>query len=73
MQLATAETVLGNFDNASLSQFGVTTSFYKKDGKYMVKTEGPDGKLQDYEIKYAFGVEPLQQYLIEFPGGRLQA
>jgi len=73
MQPATAKTVLGDFDNASLSQFGVTTSFYKKDGKYMVKTEGPDGKLQDYEIKYAFGVDPLQQYLIEFPGGRLQA
>ena len=39
----------------------------------MVRTEGPDGKLKDYEIKYTFGVEPLQQYLIEFPGGRLQA
>ena len=73
MQPATAETVLGNFDNARLTQFGVTTSFYKKDGKYMVNTEGPDGKLQDYEIKYAFGVQPLQQYLIEFPGGRMQA
>ena len=39
----------------------------------MVRTEGQDGKLKDYEIKYTFGVDPLQQYLIEFPGGRLQA
>jgi len=39
----------------------------------MVRTEGPDGKLQDYSIAYTFGVEPLQQYLIAFPGGRLQA
>ena len=73
MQPASGETVLGDFDNASLNQFGVTSSFYMKDGKFMVQAEGTDGKLQDYEIKYTFGVEPLQQYLIEFPGGRMQA
>jgi len=73
MQPATAGSVLGNFDNASLTHFGVTTSFYKKDDRFMVRTEGPDGKLQDYQIKYTFGVDPLQQYLIEFPGGRMQA
>jgi len=73
MQVASEETVLGDFDNASLLHFGVTTSFYRKDGRFMVRTEGPDGKLQDYEIKYTFGVVPLQQYLIEFPGGRMQA
>jgi Tfp pilus assembly protein PilF len=73
MQPATVETVLGNFANASLTHLGVTTSFYKKNGKFMARTEGPDGRLQDYEIKYTFGVEPLQQYLIEFPGGRMQA
>jgi len=72
MQPATTKTVLGDFDNASLAQFGVTTYFYKKGGKYMVNTEGPDSKLQDYEFKYTFGVEPLQQYLIEFPDGRLR-
>ena len=45
----------------------------RRDGKYVVNTDGPDGKLHDYEIKYAFGVHPLQQYLIELPGGRMQA
>jgi predicted CXXCH cytochrome family protein len=39
----------------------------------MVRTDGPDGALHDYEIRYTFGVYPLQQYLIEMPGGRLQA
>ena len=73
MQVANNNTVLGDFDNATVSIFGVTSSFFKKDGKFMVRTDGPDGKLQDYEIKYAFGVDPLQQYLIEFPGGRMQA
>ncbi|NNG13164.1 MAG: hypothetical protein HKM88_07950, partial [Halobacteria archaeon] len=73
MQPVNAKSVLGDFAGASLTHFGVTSSFYTKDDKFMVRTEGPDGKLQDYVIKYVFGVEPLQQYLIEFPGGRLQA
>ncbi|MFW2440788.1 MAG: tetratricopeptide repeat protein [Arenicellales bacterium] len=73
MQEANEKTVLGDFKNASLTHYGVTSSFFKKGRLYMVRTEGPDGKLQDYTIKYTFGVEPLQQYLIEFPGGRLQA
>ena len=37
-----------------------------------MRTDGPDGALHDYEIKYTFGYRPLQQYLVEFPGGRLQ-
>jgi predicted CXXCH cytochrome family protein len=73
MQPANGETVLGDFSNARVTHFGVTSTFFRKDDQYWVRTEGPDGKLRDYEIKYTFGVEPLQQYLIEFPGGRLQA
>ncbi len=73
MQLATDSTVLGDFTNTKLTHFGVTSSFFKKNSKFMVRTEGADGKLEDFVIKYTFGVHPLQQYLIEFPGGRLQA
>jgi len=73
MQEATDETVLGDFNDVAFEQFGVVSRFYRQDGKFMVRTEGPDGALQDYPIKYTFGVYPLQQYLIEFPGGRLQA
>ena len=72
MQEATAETVLGDFNNVEFEQFGVVSRFFRKDGKFMVHTDGPDGKLQDFPIKYTFGVYPLQQYLIAFPGGRLQ-
>jgi predicted CXXCH cytochrome family protein len=39
----------------------------------MVHAEGPDAELRDYQVAYTFGVEPLQQYLVAFPGGRLQA
>jgi Flp pilus assembly protein TadD len=73
MQEARAETVLGNFQNTTFTHFGVTSTFFKKDGKFFVRTDGPDGKLQEYPIAYTFGVYPLQQYLIAFPGGRYQA
>ncbi len=73
MQEATEASVLGDFDDAEFEQFGVVSRFYREDGRFMVRTDGPDGKLRDYAIKYSFGVYPLQQYLIEFPGGRLQA
>ncbi|MEE9128198.1 MAG: multiheme c-type cytochrome, partial [Planctomycetota bacterium] len=73
MQEATAKTVLGHFDDVTFRDEGVESKFYKKDGKFFVRTDGPDGKLHDYRVKYTFGVEPLQQYLVEFPGGRLQA
>jgi Flp pilus assembly protein TadD len=73
MQPANEKTVLGNFDDASLTKFGVKSLFYKKNGKFMVRTEGPQGTAADYEIRYTFGVAPLQQYLVDFPGGRMQA
>ena len=53
--------------------FDVQFRFFRKDGKFFVETDGPDGKLATFEVKYTFGVDPLQQYLIEFPDGRLQA
>jgi predicted CXXCH cytochrome family protein len=73
MQEATEATVLGDFGGARFEHFGVTTTFFRQDGKFMVRTDGPDGALHDYPIAYTFGVYPLQQYLVAFPGGRLQA
>jgi predicted CXXCH cytochrome family protein len=73
MQEASADTVLGNFDNAKFRHFGVESTFFRREGKFMVRTDGPDGKLADFEIARTFGVWPLQQYLIAFPGGRYQA
>jgi tetratricopeptide (TPR) repeat protein len=73
MQEATETSVLGNFDNVTFRYAGITSTFFKREDKFYVRTDGPGGKLADFEIKYTFGVTPLQQYLIEFPGGRLQA
>jgi hypothetical protein len=57
MQHGNAQTVLGNFENSKFRYTGVTTSFFKRDGKFFVNTDGPDGKLHDSEIKYIFGLE----------------
>lgn len=73
MQEASEQTVLGDFRNTRFTYAGVTSRFFRRDGKFFVNTDGADGKLADFQIKHAFGVYPLQQYLIEFPGGRLQA
>jgi Flp pilus assembly protein TadD len=73
MQKATEANVLGDFANGRFEHFGLVTTFSRTGDKFMVNTEGPDGALRDYEIAYTFGVYPLQQYLIAFPGGRYQA
>lgn len=72
MQPANDETVLADFNDTRFDYFGITSEFYKRDDTFYVKTDGPDGQLTEYPIAYTFGVYPLQQYLIEFPGGRLQ-
>ncbi len=73
MQAADASTVLGDFDHARFTHFGTTTEFFRRDGGFWVRTEGPDGEPGDFEVAHTFGVAPLQQYLIRLPGGRLQA
>ena len=66
MDVATDVTVLGDFNDAELTHFGDTSRMFRRDGKFWINTEGPDGKLADFEIKYVFGVDPLQQYMVEF-------
>lgn len=73
MQHADDDTVLGDFSGVAFDHAGITSRFYKDKEKFMVRTDGPDGTLSDYEVRYTFGAVPLQQYLIEFDDGRLQA
>jgi predicted CXXCH cytochrome family protein len=72
MDLARDETVLGDFNNIEFTHQGVTSRLFRRDKKFFVNTEGPTGEMQDFEIKYTFGVRPLQQYMVEFPDGRVQ-
>lgn len=73
MQVADERSILGDFNDARFTHGGVTSRFFRRDGKFFAHTDGPDGRLQDFEIAYTFGVRPLQQYLVAFPGGRYQA
>lgn len=73
MQLATEQTVLGDFGGKELTRDDVKSTFSRDGKRYLVRTQGPDGKQQSYEIAYTFGVTPLQQYLVAFPGGTYQA
>jgi len=73
MQVPSQDTVLGDFSGSSFNHYGVETTFFMRDGDYMVRTDGPDGKIHDYAIAYLFGFEPHEQYLIAFPDGRYQA
>jgi hypothetical protein len=65
MQPANQQTVLGDFRGAAFRHRGVTSTFSRRDGKFLVRTDGPDGKPGEFEIAYTFGVKPRQQYLLD--------
>ncbi len=73
MARAVETTVLGDFNDTVFNHGGVESRFFRRDGGFFVITEGSDGKLAEFELKWTFGWDPLQQYLVEFPDGRLQA
>ncbi|WP_349253714.1 cytochrome c3 family protein [Bradyrhizobium sp. CB82] len=73
MDHATDASVRGDFNDAAFEYAGTRSRFFRKDRKFLVETDGPDGKLATFEVKYTFGLDPLQQYLIELPDGRVQA
>lgn len=72
MDSTTDRTVLGDFNNATLTRHGFTSRMYKKNGKFYVHTLGRGGKPGDFQVAYTFGYRPLQQYLVPFDSGRLQ-
>ncbi|MGI9364826.1 MAG: tetratricopeptide repeat protein, partial [Rhizobiaceae bacterium] len=67
-----AENILGDFSGVEFTHKGTTSRFFIRDGKHYINTATEGGAAKDYEIKYAVGVEPLQQYLIELDKGKLQ-
>ncbi|MCU1720441.1 tetratricopeptide repeat protein [Pseudomonas sp. 5P_5.1_Bac1] len=71
---ANSENVLGDFNDTTFSDAdGIRMRFFKRGERFFVNAEGEDGKPADFAIAYTFGFDPLQQYLIERPGGRLQS
>ena len=73
MTEASDATVRGDFSGVVFEGDGMKARFFRDGKKFLVETAGPDGKPTVYEVAYTFGWDPLQQVLIRFPGGRLQA
>ncbi len=73
MEMATADTVLADFEDTSFDAGGETWRFFRREDAFLVNTVGPDGTRADFEVLHTFGVDPLQQYLVAISGGRLQA
>ncbi|EMI18911.1 tetratricopeptide repeat-containing protein, partial [Rhodopirellula maiorica SM1] len=66
MDVATEETVLGDFNDVTFEHDGLVNRMYRDGERFMVYTEGPSGEMEDFPVKYVFGVTPLQQYMVEF-------
>lgn len=72
MDTVSAATVRGDFNNTQFVYHGDTAFFYQRGGQYFVKTTDSTGAKKEFLIRYTFGWQPLQQYLIQFEDGRLQ-
>ncbi len=72
MELPNDQTVRADFNNSIFVNYGVTTKFFRQGDKYLVETENQSGDMEVFEVAYTFGWEPLQQYLVKFPDGRMQ-
>ena len=72
MQPATVETVLGDFGGVTAEHGGAEWTFYRMDGEFRVRAPAANGATEELTVTHTYGVEPLQQYLVPRPGGRLQ-
>ena len=72
MAVASDESVLGDFDDALFEHGGTTSRFSRRGGAFFVQTDEVVGEPVELQLRYTFGVHPLQQYLVDAPGGRLQ-
>ncbi|MCA9656475.1 MAG: tetratricopeptide repeat protein [Myxococcales bacterium] len=73
MQEPSDQTVLGAFDGSTVSHGDETFVLVTRDGGFVAEVRGVDGLTRRYPVRYTFGVEPLQQYLVDLGDGRLQA
>lgn len=73
MAIPTPETVAGDFDDASFQSGALVVRFRHQGDRYLIRVRQGDMREASYSVAYAFGIYPLQQYLIETENGRLQA
>ena len=59
-------------DGRIKADFAITSKMFRRGDDFFVTTDNRDGRMETFQVKYVFGVRPLQQYLVEFPDGRVQ-
>ncbi|MGL6226427.1 MAG: tetratricopeptide repeat protein [Thermoguttaceae bacterium] len=52
--------------------FGIPFRMFHQDDHFYVATENQRGIIESFPIAYVLGIKSLQQYLVEFPDGRIQ-
>ncbi|QIE43720.1 tetratricopeptide repeat protein (plasmid) [Rhodobacteraceae bacterium SC52] len=67
------DTVIADFNGSSFTHDGMTARFSRDEDRYMVSVTEKDGSLREQPIHSVVGIAPLQQYLLEIEGGRLQS
>lgn len=72
MLLASTDTILGDFENTTVTINDKTTRFFKKGEEFWVHTDDIIGTPQEFKIEYTFGFDPLQQYLVKTNDGKYQ-
>jgi len=73
MEPASETTVRGDFADATFRYFGRETRFSRQGGTFQVTTENQQGRPETFKVAYTLGYAPLQQYLVAFDDGRIQA
>lgn len=61
------------FRDVDFAYFGRTTRFSKSGARFQVTTENEQGEQETFAVAYTLGIAPLQQYLVAFDDGRIQA
>jgi hypothetical protein len=68
LQPASVASVRGDFNDAVFEQQGRRSTFFRRDGRWYVRSDGLEA-----QVTHVIGVYPLQQLLVAQPGGRQQA
>ncbi|MCR4524694.1 MULTISPECIES: tetratricopeptide repeat protein [Bosea] len=72
MDHARPETMRGDFSGVVVESAGLRARFFREGDAYRIETAGSDGASAVFTISHSLGWEPLQQYLVTFPDGRIQ-
>ena len=72
MQPASSATVLGDMDDAVFRGAAGSTHFVTRGDTFLMRSLGPDGAVAEYPVTDVFGIDPLQQLVVDIGGGRRQ-